>query len=333
MSLIRSLFLGVAAVLSGALPSGALPSHSDELPDLGLQVEFLRTYDSKDWKQNDLDPGDWKLIQDAEAYVLKHHAVLVRIVTNKEDGWLSCVYALGRSKNPEIVPLYIRLIRQNFYLKEADGSRMAFGYGSKNGCGEILNEYGSILAYQLGAFGDKRAVSALREAVAQGDSAVRKSAYCSLFKLGEYSFDEILAMLGEISFWAELGATVTDPDGPSPDTVMAIISEVRSRDPERAVELYDRIISKLPARSREVACAHFSKILCYEDLKKYDLALKQCEVVLQKSKLEDYTKRIPEMRDRITQQAQDSADQPASAPKKKSEGNEKLKPETKELPR
>jgi HEAT repeat protein len=60
-----------------------------------------------------------------------------------------------------------------------------------------------MMASYLGEIGDKRAMSALREATEQGDSGVRESAYCGLYKLGEYSVDEILATIGEISFWGE----------------------------------------------------------------------------------------------------------------------------------
>jgi len=325
----RTLFLGLAISLSGTQVS-----YSDDSSQLGKAAELLRFFDSKDWGPDDLNAEDWKRVRKAEEYLLKNHAVLMGIVENEEENCISCAYALVRSKNPEVVPLYIRLLRQNFFLKEPDGSRMEFGFGAKNGCEESSNGYGSIMAYHLGEIGDKRAVPPLREAAEQGDSGVRKSAYCALYKLGEYSVDEILATIGEISFWGEgAGAFATNPDGPSPDTVLAMIDEVRSRNPKQGIELYDGIILRFPANSREAARAHFSKILCYEDLKKYDLALRQCGVASRNDKLEDYTRRIQATRDRITKRAQqDGADQPATAPESKAEGKEKPKPESEVRP-
>jgi tetratricopeptide (TPR) repeat protein len=332
MNYVRFSLLGVVAFLFGTSAS-----YSGELSALAEAAELVHFFDSeyagKPAKLQQLQPEDLERIHQAEKDMLAHQAVLMRAVENKENGWNIFAYGLMRSKNPEVTAFFIRLVQQNLYLKEADGSRMEFGFGAKNGCEEMSNDLGSVLAFYLGSIGDKRAVPTLREAVKQGDSAVRDSAYRALFRLGEYSFEEILDKLGELSFWEDAGVTVTNPDGPSPNTVMAIIEDVRSRDSERAIGLYDQIIGKFPARSPEVARAHFSKILCYEDLKKHDLALRQCEVALQKVKLQDYTKRIPKIRNRITKLAQqDGADQPATAPESKSEGNEKPNPESEVRP-
>jgi hypothetical protein len=331
MNYVRFPLFGIFAFLLGTSAS-----NSGELSDLAEAAELVYFFDSEyagnPAKRPQLQPEDLERIQQAEKDLLTHQAVLMRAVENKEDGWHIFAYGLKRSKDPEVTAFFIRQVQQNFYVKEADGSRMEFGFGAKNGCEEISNELGSVLAIHLGAIGDKRAVPALREAIKQGDSAVRESAYRALFRLGEYSFAEILNKLGEISFWEDAGATVTNPDGPSPDTVMAMIEDVRSRDSERAIGLYDQIIGKFPARSPEVACAHFSKILCYEDLQKHDLALKQCEVALQKVRLQDYAKKIPEIRNRITKRAQQDADRPGADTEAKPEGKENSKPES-ESPR
>ncbi len=246
----------------------------------------------------------------------------MKAVEKKENDWNILAYGLRRSKDPEITAFFIRLVQQNLYVKDANGNRMKFGFGSSHGCEEITNELGSGLAIHLGEIGGKRAVTALKEAVEQGDSAVRDGAYRALYKLGEYSFEEILSMLGAISFDEKFGMNVTNSVGLSSNTVMAIIEDVSVFDSKRAIELYDRIIEKFPAGSEEVARAHWSKILCYHNNQQYDLALKQCEVALEKGNLKDYTKRITEIRNQIIKGAQQvGADKPATAPKSRSEGN------------
>ncbi len=245
----------------------------------------------------------------------------MKAVEKKENDWNILAYGLRRSKDPEITAFFIRLVQQNLYVKDANGNRMKFGFGSSHGCEEITNELGSGLAIHLGEIGGKRAVTALKEAVEQGDSAVRDGAYRALYKLGEYSFEEILSMLGAISFDEKFGMNVTNSVGLSPNTVMAIIEDVEALDYKCANKLFDRIIEKFPAGSDQVARAHFSKILSYRQHEQFDLALRQCEVALQKGKLRDYAVRISEIRSDIIKGAQQSsANHPAKAPESKSEG-------------
>ena len=245
---------------------------------------------------------DWKGRQEAEQYLLKHQKdslpVLIGIVRNKEDGWMSCALILEKSKEPAVVPLFMDLVRKNFFMKEADGSRMKFGFSSKNGCEMITNQYGATLASLLGSIGDARAIPILKEATKQGDPAVQRSAYGALYALGNISIDEIFQI-----------AKTGDPESQMPDFLMGIIHALHHSNPKRAVKLYDRVIRELPKESYEVASAHYSKIQCFQILKEFDRALEQCDIVLKVVKFENLTKQMAGMRAEISKAAQQAAQQ------------------------
>ena len=152
-----------------------------------------------------------------------------------------------------------------------------------------------MLTYHLGSIGDKRAIPVLKEAVIKGDSSVQASAYGALYRLGEFSFAELLGVVqGASDPWREID-----------QEVVGIIDEVRSRDSKRAIELYDRVIAELPEDSYAVANAHYWKISCYQDLKQYDRALLQCDALLKKTNFTNYTQQVPRMRAKIIKLAQE----------------------------
>ena len=94
---------------------------------------------------------------------------------------------------------------------------------------------------------------------------------------------------------------------------MTIITEVSSRDPESALGLYDLVIPELSEKSFEFATAQYQKIQCYQNLKQYDRALEQCDVVSKIANFKNDTQQIPELRKRIKKQAQQTANQPTEA--------------------
>lgn len=238
---------------------------------------------------------DWKLRDEAEQYLLKHPKEalppLMRIVTNQEEGWVYSAYALTKFENPEVAPFFIQKLKDNFFLKEADGRRKEFGFGSKNGCEIESNLFGSVLASLLGSLGDKRAIPVLREAVAKGDGAVQKSSYAALHQLGAITLDELFT----------LAKRSTDPAMGLHDTILGIIQE--TQDSALAIALYDRVIAESPADSYAVASAHYWKIGRYRQLRKYDQALAQCILVQKIDKFPNLAEQIPRMQKEIRQQA------------------------------
>jgi tetratricopeptide (TPR) repeat protein len=245
----------------------------------------------------DEDSQNWTRQQEAEAYLLKNQKdslpILMRAVKKKEEGWIACAYILAKSENQAVVPLFIDLVRKNFFVKETDGSRMEFGFASKNGCETITNQYGAVLASLLGSIGDAQAIAVLKEAAKQGDPEVQGSAYKALCELGEISFDEIFDI-----------AKTADPATRLPDILIGVIDDLNHSNPKRAVALYDRVIAEFPKESYEVASAHYWKIQCYRNLKNFDRALEQCDVVLKVVKFENLTEQMAGMKAEISKSAQ-----------------------------
>ena len=296
MNPMRSSVFGVAFLLAGVSLSWAGEFSS-------IQEAFVVIQDEKS--------EDWNRQQEAEQYVLKNQdvslPVLMRIVRNKEEGWLACASILEKSEAPAVVPFFMDLVRKNFFMKEADGSRMTFGFATKNGCEVITNQYGAVLASHLGSIGDAQAIPVLKEAVKQGDSEVQRSAYGALYELGDISMDQMFEI-----------AKSADPSLRMPDLLMGIIHALNNRNPERAIKLYDRVIAEFPKASYEVASAHYSKIQCFQNLKAFDRALEQCAVVLKVVKFENLTQQMAGMRAEITKAAQQgAAEQPAPRPESK----------------
>lgn len=296
MNPIRSSVFGAAFLLAGVSISCA-----GEFSSLKEAFAVIQDEKSEDWKRQ----------HEAEQYVLKNQEVslpvLMRIVRNKEEGWISCASILEKSEAPAVVPLFMDLVRKNFFMKEADGSRMKFGFATKNGCEMITNQYGAVLASHLGSIGDAQAIPVLKEAVKQGDSEVQRSAYGALYELGDISIDQMFEI-----------AKSADPSLRMPDLLMGIIHALNHRNPERAIKLYDRVITELPKESYEVASAHYWKIQCFQNLKQFSRALEQCAVVLKVVKFDNLTQQMAGMRAEISQAAQQgAAGQPTVRPESK----------------
>ena len=238
----------------------------------------------------------------AVEYLAKHPEGSVprleQMVIKQEKAWIYASAALVRSKDPRVLPLYIDLQRDNFYVKEADGTRMQFGLGSKNGCLAWSNFFGSILAGDLGRLGDKRAIPVLREAVAQGDSGVRQAAYEALYRLGDLSLDDLF----------DLAKKGREPGMNIADIIEKIGWEYMYEDPRLAIKVFDRIIAELPSHEREVAGAHFWKVQCFEMLQEYDDAIQECQEVMKFSQFDNLTHQIeekePQLRARADQAMQ-----------------------------
>lgn len=280
MNPIRSTFVGIAMLACGMSPS--------------FSAEFSKVQEAiAVFQDESLD--DWKLKTNAEEYLLQHQKeslpILMRIVTNQEPGWVYSAYALANSKSPEVVPFFIRVCKDNFFLKDADGRRKVFGFGSKNGCEVVPNHYGSVLASLLGSLGDKRAIPVLQEAAAQGDSAVQKSSYAALHELDAITLDELF----------RVAKSSSDPGMGVNDAILEIIQGLE--DAALAVTLYDRVIAEYPADSYAVASAHYWKVGRYKQLKQYDKALEQCALVSTLTKYPNLVEQMPAYQNEIRQLA------------------------------
>jgi HEAT repeat protein len=94
--------------------------------------------------------------------------------------------ALARTREETAITFLIDLMKNNFYAKEGDGSRVRYGLGTNNGCIPMPYLFGGAVAEALGETGDRRVVPALQEAVRQGDYEVSAKARAALAKLGVF---------------------------------------------------------------------------------------------------------------------------------------------------
>lgn len=92
--------------------------------------------------------------------------------------------ALARTRHETAITFLIDLMKNNFYAKEGDGSRVRYGLGTSNGCIAMPYLFGGAIAEALGETGDRRVVPILREAVRQGNYEVSAKARAALGKLG-----------------------------------------------------------------------------------------------------------------------------------------------------
>jgi HEAT repeat protein len=205
------------------------------------------------------------------------------IVENQKPGWENASSAIVRSKDARALPFFTRLLADNFFLKEADGSRKKFGFGSKNGCLVMSNLFGSVLAMHLGELGDPAAIPTLRDATSQGDAAVEASAYDALYRLGAVTLDELFSL-----------ASVAKPN------LRQVVEEIGWRslysDPKFAIALFDRTVKDFADDPRRVAGAHFWKIQAFENDKDYGAALREVDELM---KFENYENLVSQARARI----------------------------------
>ena len=207
-------------------------------------------------------------------YLADHSAeslpLLMQIVEKQQSGWIYASSALIRTKDPSIVPLYVRLLEDNMYLKEADGSRKTFGFGNPNGCYVQTSLFGSEMARSLGEIGDKQAIPALWDAARNGDNEVKASAYGALYRLGTVSLDELFELgKGRTPVWFEIR-----------EFIERLGWEKKNSDPHFALTVFDRMITEFPDDRNKLAAAHFWKISCYEALHQREDAIRECNEVL-----------------------------------------------------
>ncbi len=94
--------------------------------------------------------------------------------------------ALARTREETAITFLIDLMKNNFYAREADGSRVRYGLTTNNGCIVMPYLFGGAVAEALGETGDKRVVPVLQEAVRQGDYEVSARARAALARLGAF---------------------------------------------------------------------------------------------------------------------------------------------------
>ena len=260
---------------------------------IGLLSCFAGAQEFKDVNEaaKGLENTDWKIKDAAADYLLKNQResvpILKKIIKNKQNGWITAIFTLTKTKDESISPFYIKLLEDNFYNKDENGKRLIYGFGSSNGCIVFPNQYGGILAYSLGEIGDKRAIPVLREALKQGDKEVKEKAYFALYKLEDISLEDFFAIA----------------DTEKEVKIVSLISQIGNENIHSntnfAIEVFDRIIQRFPQERYEVASAHFWKIQCFELLKQYDKALEECDEVLKFSDFENLTKQIKQAKEKL----------------------------------
>ncbi len=260
---------------------------------VGLLSYFVKAqeFENVDEAVKALENKDWNIKDAAADYLLKNQKesvpILKKIIKNKQSGWITAIFTLTKIKDESIVPFYIKLLEANFYNKDENGKRIIYGFGSPNGCIVSPNQYGGILAYNLGQIGDERAVPVLREALKQGDKEVREKAYFALYKLKDISTEDFFGIA----------------DTEKEINIVALISQIGGENIHSntnfAIEIFDRIIREFPQKRYEVASAHFWKIQCFELLKQYDKALEECDEVLKFSDFENLTEQVKQKKEKL----------------------------------
>ena len=228
----------------------------------------------------------WNAVQYLAAHPNESIPQLFRIVERLEPGWVYASTAIARSKDVRALPFLTHLLADNFFLKEADGTRMIFGLGTQNGCFVLPNLFGSGLADALGDLGDPRAIPTLGEAVMQGDARVRRSAYAALYKLGGVSLDDLFSFGSEtqVDLW---------------DVLEEIGLRAMESDPHFAISVFDRIIARFSDDPYRVASAHFWKMHIFEYAKDYDAALREADEVIHFAEYENLKRQARDAQRRI----------------------------------
>lgn len=213
--------------------------------------------------------------------------ILKSIIREKKEKWIWAMSALGKISKEAAFSLYVKLLEDNFYLKENDGTRKVYGLGSKNGCLVQPNIYGSVLATNLGWLGDKRAIPVLKEALKQGDLEVRTSAFSALYDLGNFSLEELFDLAKQ------------EKEVDIANIIMSAGTKNIHSNTNFAINIFDQIIQEFPNDKYKVASAHFWKIQCFELLKMFDKALLECNEVLKYSEFENLTTQVEKKKERI----------------------------------
>lgn len=204
--------------------------------------------------------------------------ILKKIIKEKKENWVWAMSALNKTAKDVAVSFYIKLLKDNFYEKEKDGRRKLSGFG---------NIYGGALAGNLAWLGDKRAIPVLQTALKQGDYRVRERAFYALYKLKDISLQDLFNLTG-----GEKEVDIVE-------IIMSVGWENIHSNTKFAIEIFNKVIREFPNDKYHTASAHFWKIQCFEILKMYDEALRECEEVLKYTEFENLTKQVKKWKERL----------------------------------
>jgi hypothetical protein len=215
---------------------------------------------------------DFDKSSQAQRYLAERPAesvpLLLPLVREKKDGWIAAYYTLGQTKDERVVPFLVDLLKANYYLKDADGKRLVFGYGSPHGCMVMPNSYGAAIVKALGQQKDRRALPVLREACEQGDDEVKRAAYKARYDLHDVGLDDLFDLQRK---YPRLGIL---------NEIASIGSSAIHSDTQFALKVFNRVILETQKGSWEAQAAHLSNVQCYSLLRQYDQALAECDEVL-----------------------------------------------------
>lgn len=227
---------------------------------------------------------DWQIKQAAIDFLAenpqKSVSLLKKIIEEQKENWIWAMSPLNKASKEDAVSLYIKLLGDNFYLKEKDGTRKIFGLGSKNGCLVQPNIYGRVLAKNLGWLGNKLAIPVLKEALKQGDIEVRTSAFYALYELDYFSLQNLFDLAKQ------------EKEVDIAEIIMSVGWKNIHSNNELAIKIFDRIIEEFPNDKYKVASAHFWKIQCFELLQMLDKALLECDEVLKYPEFVNLTEQV-----------------------------------------
>lgn len=206
--------------------------------------------------------------------------ILVKLVEEKDDGWVYAMSALTSTKQESVVLFYIKLLENN--MEAEAGERPLDTFELYHGRTTRPNHYGGVIAYQLGVLEDRRAIPVLQRAVREGGRALKEEAYKALYRLKSISLDELF-QIGHAGVGS--GANILE-------VITGIGWDSIHSETEFALGIFDRIISEFPEEDDYVASSYFWKVQCYEILREYELAIEACDEVLRYPQFEDMVEQI-----------------------------------------
>jgi len=228
--------------------------------------------------------ADFRASLQASKYLKEHPeesiAPLLEIVKSKGYRWQTAGSILAKTKNEEVLHIYMELLADNLFEKEADGSRKLSPPTGAN--------YGAQIAEYLGKMGDKRAIPVLKKAVEQGDFQVSRSALEALFYLNDISMAELFEMASKEKY---------------PSTTCVILSiahDAMRSDPTNTLPVLDRIIDSFPEQKQNVGLSHMYKMECYEKIGRYEQAIQEAEQALKYSEIDYLFEHISERKQEIS---------------------------------
>lgn len=208
--------------------------------------------------------------------------LLIKLVEQKDDGWVYAMSALTSTKQESVVLFYIKLLENNIEVKDEAGERPLDSFELYHGRTARPNHYGRVIAYQLGVLEDRRAIPVLQRAVEEGDRVLKEKAYWALYRLGATSLDELF----------QIGHTGRGSEANILEVIMHIGWESIFSETELALGIFDRVISEFPKEEDYVVGSYFWKVQCYEILHEYERAIEACDEVLKHPQYKDMVAQI-----------------------------------------